>query len=406
MANPTVYSNIFSATSLQTQEEMLAVTQQKKRLFIGIPKEDSFQETRVPLIPSSVATLVAHGHRVVVEKDAGEKSNFTSKEYAEAGAEIAYSKDKVFEANVILKVTPPSSEEIDFFHPNQIIISPIHLPTLSLEYIQKIRQKRVIALAWEYIKNEDGLFPLVNTISKIAGMSAMLTAGELLSSSGGGKGILLGGIIGVPPAKVVILGSGVAAEYAIRTATGLGAQVRVFDDNVYKLTKLQHRVGFRPYTSTLDPYVLERELQDANVVIGAMHSPTGRVPIVVSEEMVAKMQTGAVIIDISIDQGGCIATSRLTTHDNPTYKTYGVLHYCVPNIASKVTQTASQAISNIIKPILLQAENSGSIEQLIYDEKGLRNGVYTYKGSLTNEYLAKKFQLKYTNIDLLLASKL
>lgn len=400
------YSSIFTESELQPQEEVLAVMRKKKKLYIGIPKETSFQENRVSLVPSSVATLIAYGHRVVVEKDAGEKSNYADQEYSEAGAEIAYSPEKVFEADVIIKVAPPSMEEMDYFKPNQIIISPIHLPTIQPEYINKLKQKRVIALAWEYIKDQVGSFPFVRIISEIAGISAMLTAGEILSNTNGGQGVLLGGITGVPPSKVVILGAGVVAEYATRTALGLGADVRIFDDNIHKMMRLQHLLGRRLYTSTINSSALIKELSDADVVIGAIHASSGRTPVVVSEDMVAKMKAGAVIIDVSIDQGGCFATSRVTTHDKPTFREYGVIHYCVPNIASRVSQTASLAVSNILTPILLQAEHTGNIERLIYDNLGLRHGVYAYKGCLTNEYLGEKFQIKSTDLNLLLSSNL
>ncbi|MGK0388162.1 MAG: alanine dehydrogenase [Maribacter sp.] len=400
------YSSIFTASELQPQEEVLAVMRQKKKLYIGIPKESSFQENRVALVPASVATLIAYGHRVVVEKDAGEKSNYADQEYSEAGAEIAYSPETVFEADVIIMVAPPSMEEMDYFKPNQIIVSPIHLPTITPEYINKLKQKRVIALAWEYIKDQVGSFPFVRIISEIAGISAMLAAGEILSNTNGGQGVLLGGITGVPPSKVVILGAGVVAEYATRTALGLGADVRIFDDNIHKMMRLQHLLGRRLYTSTINSSALIKELSDADVVIGAIHSSTGRTPVVVSEDMVAKMKAGSVIIDVSIDQGGCFATSRVTTHDNPTFREYGVIHYCVPNIASRVSQTASLAVSNILTPILLQAEHTGNIERLIYDNIGLRHGVYAYKGCLTNEYLGEKFQIKSTDLNLLLSSNL
>ena len=400
------YSSIFTESELQPQEETLAVMRKKSKLYIGIPKESSFQESRVALVPSSVATLVAYGHRVIVEKGAGAKSNYLDQEYSEAGAEIGYSPEKVFKADGIIKVAPPSMEEMDFFKPNQIIITPIHLPTIKAEYINKLKQKRVIALAWEYIKDQVGSFPFVRIISEMAGISAMLTAGEILSNTNGGQGILLGGITGVPPCKVVILGAGVVAEYATRTALGLGADVRIFDNNIHKMMRLQHLVGRRLYTSTINSAALQKELSDADVVIGAIHSSTGRTPVVISEDMVAKMKAGSVIMDVSIDQGGCFATSRVTSHDNPTFREYGVIHYCVPNIASSISQTASLAVSNILTPILLEAEHTGSIEGLIYDKIGLRHGVYAYKGCLTNEYLGEKFQIKSTDLDLLLSSNL
>lgn len=394
------------AASFQTQTETLEVQPRQGRLFIGIPKEVTVQENRIALVPSSVAVLVAHGHRVVIEQGAGSRSNFSDNDYSESGAEIVHSQEEVYKAGVILKVAPPTLKEIDLMSPDQIVISPLQLPLISAEYLYRLRHKRVIALAMEYIKDESDTFPIVRIMSEMAGISALLIAGELMSNTGGGQGILVGGISGVPSTKVVILGAGIVAEYATRTAIGLGAEVRIFDDNIYKLKRLQNQVGRPLYTSSVNPTYLMRELVTAEVVIGAMHSESGRTPMIVSEEMVAKMKPGAVIIDVSIDQGGCFETSEVTTIDKPTFVKHGVIHYCVPNIASRVSRTASIAVSNILTPILLKAGSTGSLESLFFDNPGLRHGVYTYKGSLTNEYLGRRFNIKSTDIDLLLMSRL
>lgn len=396
----------FFGSQWATQTETLAVGKKKNQLFIGIPKESTLQENRVALVPSSVATLVAHGHRVVIETDAGSTSHFSDHDYSEAGAEIAHDRTKVYEANVLLKVAPPTIEEIELMHPNQVLISPLQLPIISAEYIQRLRQKRVIALAMEYIMDESGTFPVVRIMSEMAGLSAMLTAAELLASTSGGKGVLLGGISGVPSAKVVILGAGIVAEYATRTALGLGAEVRIFDNNIYKLKRIQNEVGQQLYTSAVNPVYLGRELLNADVVIGAIHAKNGRTPVVVSEEMVSRMRSGSVIIDVSIDQGGCFATSRVTSLDKPTFVKHGVIHYCVPNMASRVARTASVAVSNILTPILQKAADSGGIEALLYGNHGLRHGVYTYKGCLTNAYLSERFEIKFTALDLLITSNL
>jgi alanine dehydrogenase len=391
---------------LEPQSEMLQVHQSPGKMFIGIPRETTLQENRVALVPPSVASLVAHGHRILVESGAGEKSSFSDHEYSEAAAEIAYSQEQVYKADVILKAAPPTLQEIDLMRPNQLLISPLQLPTISPDYIHKLRQHRVIALAMEYIKDESGSFPVVRIMSEMAGISAILTAAELMARPSGGKGVLLGGISGVPSAKVVILGAGVVAEYAIRAALGLGAEVRVFDDNIYKLKRLQNLVGRPLFTSSLNPHYLEQELVTADVVIGAIHSGAGRTPVVVSEDMVAKMRPGAVIVDVSIDQGGCFATSEVTTLERPTFIRHEVIHYCVPNIASRLSRTASIAISNIMTPILLKAGSTNSIEQLFFSNPGLRHGVYTYKGSLTNTYLGQRFHIKSTDLDLLITSNL
>jgi len=395
-----------TGTQLETQTERLEVDTPGGKSVIGVPKEVSFQENRVALVPSAVATLVAHGHRVLVESKAGEKSNYTDTDYSEAGAEILFDREQVFQADVLIKVAPPTLEEAGLMHPGQVLISPLHLPVISAEYLNKLKEKRVIALAMEYIQDDTGSFPIVRIMSELAGIEAMLTAAELLSTTRGGKGVLLGGISGVPPAKVVILGAGVVALFATRVALGLGAEVRVFDNNVGKLMRLQQLIGRPLNTSTLNPIQLRKELLTADVAIGAVHSRTGRTPILVPEEVVMEMKPGSVIVDVSIDQGGCFETSEVTNHLHPTFVKHEVIHYCVPNIASKVSRTASIAVSNILTPILLQAGRPESIERLLFDHPGLRHGVYMYKGCLTNEYLGKRFQIKFTDLDLLITSRL
>lgn len=388
----------------ETKTEMLEVVPRQQRLFIGIPKETTLQENRVALVPHSVATLTAHGHRIMVEAGAGQKSKFNDNDYSEAGAEIAKSQEDVFKADVILKVAPLTLAEIDLMRPNQVIISPIHLPLLKPEYITKLQKKRVIALAMEYIRDDEtGVFPIVRVMSEIAGTSAILIAADLLSTARGGKGVLLGGIAGVPPAKVIILGAGVVAEFASRTAIGLGAEVRIFDNNVYKLMRLQKHVGRQLHTSVINPHHLREQLITADVAIGAIHSSHGRTPVVVPDDIIQRMKPGSVIIDVSIDQGGIFETSQTTSLDKPTFVKHGVIHYCVPNIPSRVARTASDAISNILTSLLLKAE-TGGILPLITSHEGLRNGVYTYKGCLTNAYLGERFQLKSTNLDLLITS--
>lgn len=392
------------ASLLSPQEETLEVAQKKENLYIGIPKETGFQENRIALTPSSVSRLIRAGHRIVIEQGAGEKAHFSDLEYSEAGAEIAYTAEQVFKAAVMLKVAPLTLEEIELCHPNQIIISPIHLPTMTEDYLYRLKQKRVTALAMEYMKDMSGIFPFVRMMSEMAGISAIQIAADLLSATSGGRGIMMGGLSGVPPTKVVILGAGVVAEVATRVALGFGAEVRVFDNNIQKLMRLQGDLGRRLYTGTFNTQEFEQELFDADVVIGAIHSETGRTPCVVSEEMVEKMREGAVIIDVSIDQGGCVATSRATTHDKPTFRKYGVIHYCVPNMASRFPRTSSTAFSNILTPFFLNAGGVAGIENLLRTSLGFRNGVYLYRGCLTNKYLSERFRIKFTNIDLLLTN--
>ncbi|SEQ48521.1 alanine dehydrogenase [Neolewinella agarilytica] len=391
----------------QTQTETLAVQHKQESLFIGIPKEITLQEKRVALVPSGVANLTSRGHRVLVETGAGIQSNFTDHSFSEQGGEIAYSAQEVYEkAKVILKVAPPTLDEIEMMQPGTVLISPLQLPTISAEYLYRLKNKRIIALAMEYMQDEEGSFPIVRIMSEMAGISAVQTAAELLSTTTGGPGVLLGGVSGVPSAKVVILGGGVVAEFATRAALGMGAEVRIFDDNIHKLMRLQNSVGRQLYTSAMNPYYLRKELLSAEVAIGAIHAEHGRTPIVVSEEMVRSMRPGSVIIDVSIDQGGCFATSEMTTLQKPTFRKHDVIHYCVPNLASRVGRTASIAVNNILVPLLLRADGARSFEHFILRQAGLRHGVYTFRGCLTNPYLGKRFDMRCTDIDLLMTSGL
>ena len=399
------FSEFFTEGQYLTQVETLEVSNKSKSLTIGLPKEEGVDENRIAIVPNSLRTLIGYGHKVKIEAGAGLKSKYTDHDYSEAGAMIEYSKESVFQCDVLIKVAPPTLEEIELMHPNQILISPILLPTVTEEYLFALKRKRVIAMAMEYLQSEDGAFPLVRIMSEIAGMTSIFTAAELLSYSRGGRGVLLGGVSGVPPAKVVILGAGVVGEFATKTALGLGASVRIFDNQIAKLMRIQNIIGRHLHTSTFNPVYLGYQLISADVVIGAVHSKTGRSPILVTEEMVSKMKPGAVIVDVSIDQGGCIETSEVTSHSKPTVVKNDVLHYGVPNIASKVPRTASMAISNIITPLLIKMGNFGSMENLLYNSKNIRTGVYAYKGALTNEYLSKRFNIKYQNINLLIASK-
>ncbi|MGB4957969.1 MAG: alanine dehydrogenase [Saprospiraceae bacterium] len=404
--NPIIFSDFFTVGQYETEVETLAVAGKSQSLTIGVPKEIILSEHRVALVPHSIRTLVGYGHKVIIESGAGQKSSFTDHHFSEAGAEITANKEQVFKSKVLVKIAPPTSEEIDMMQSDQILISPLQLPVLKDDYLERLKKKRITALAMEYLQSEDGNYPIVRIMSEIAGTCAVLTAAEYLNNTrDGGRGMLLGGVSGVPPAKIVILGAGVVAESVIKVAIGLGASIRVFDNDITKLMRLQNVVGRHLHTSSINPVYLAYQLTSADVVIGAIHSKSGRTPIIVSEEMVSKMKDGAVIIDVSIDQGGCIETSRMTTLENPSYIKHGVIHYCVPNIASKVSRTASLAVSNIITPLLLKMGNELHFDNILYQNEGIRHGCYTYKGCITNEYLSKRFGLKYTSLDLLLTSK-
>ncbi|BDB55258.1 alanine dehydrogenase [Flavobacterium ammoniigenes] len=390
----------FTKEQLLPQEETLEIAKHKSELFIGIPKETSHQERRICLTPDAVNSLTSHGHRVMVEAGAGESSSYSDKEYADAGAEITQDPKKVFGCPMILKVEPASLAEIEMINHNTIIISAIQIKTRKKEYFEALTKKKITALAFEYIKDEDGTYPAVKSLSEIAGTASVLIASELMITNQFGKGLLFGNITGVPPTDVVILGAGTVGEFAAKTAIGLGATVKVFDNSITKLRRLQNNLNQRIFTSTIQPKSLLKALRRCDVAIGAMRG-IERCPVVVTETMVEHMKKGAVIVDVSIDTGGCFETSEVTTHEKPTFIKNNVVHYCVPNIPSRYSKTASLSISNIITPYLMQIAEDGGIESAIRCNKGLKNGVYMYHGILTNKAIGDWFGLSDSDINLI-----
>jgi alanine dehydrogenase len=393
---------IFSSFGLLPKEEMLEIKPNFKQLQIGIPKESSFQENRVSLTPDSVGLLVANGHSIVIEKGAGLASNFSDTEYTNKGAELVYSKEEVFKANIILKIEPPTKEELKLIQKGQDLISAVQMSTQSADYFKTLLKKNITAFGFEFIKDNHDKLPIVRSMSEIAGNTSILIAGEYLSNTNNGKGLMLGGISGLMPTNVVVIGAGTVGEYACRTSLGLGASVIVFDDSVTKLRRLQNNINHRISTSSLQPKALGKALKRADVVIAALQIGDGKVPCLVSEEMVSEMKKGAVVVDVSIDQGGCFETSEVTSHKKPIFVKHGVVHYCVPNIASRVSRTASMAISNIITPILLRIAEEGGVENTIRKYDSLRKGVYAYHGNLTNKVLSKNFNISFVDLDLIM----
>lgn len=390
-------------TSLETQPEKLDVMSRRSEIKLGIPNE-GFKESRIPLIPRAVKLLVNRGFHIVVQRHAGETAGYTASQFSEAGAEIVEQNDEVFKADVILKCGPPHTEELPCYRPNHLILSPMQFTTLKKPLLEEMLKKQVNAVAFEYLQDDDGNYPVVRTVSEMVGITAIMKAGELLSNIEHGRGKLLGGIAGVPPAMVVILGAGLVAQSAARAALGMGAEIKVFDNNITKLMRLRNELGRGFFTSTIDETILGNALSNCDVALGAIHSPEGRSPLIVTENMIRRMKEGSVVVDISIDQGGCFETSAPTTHERPTFIKHGVVHYCVPNIASSVPKTASQALSNILTPILLRAQDTMDINRLVEQNRGLRHGLYTFKGKLTKRFLAERFDLKYTDLDLIIPS--
>lgn len=396
---------ISTSFSYETLEETLDVKPKSTPLHIGIPKETAFQENRIALTPDAVGVLVSNGHNVVIEHNAGEASHYRDKDYSEGGARIVFDKSEVLKAPILVKSAPVIEEDLPLLHLNQIVISPIHLSAMKAELLQKMMEKKITGISFENLKDDSGTYPIVRSMSEIAGSAVMLIAGQYLSSSNHGKGVLLGGISGIPPTKVIILGAGIVGEFAARAALALGASVKVFDNSVYRLKRLQNNIGQRMWTSVMEPRILAKQIKTCEIAVGALSSQSGRTPVVVTEEMVSNMRPGSVIIDVSIDRGGCFETSEITTHEQPVFQKYGVIHYCVPNIPSGFARTASHAISNVLMPLLLEAGEEGGFENLVWHKIHLRSGIYLFKGALTNFHLSQRFDLKYTDLNLLIASQ-
>ena len=391
----------FSKEELIPQAEMLEIKKQKGELFIGLPKETYLGEKRVCLTPDAVTALTSNGHRIVIETGAGNGANYTDKEYSDAGAKISYDIEEAFKCNIVLKIAPPTEIEIEYINPQTILISSLQLKTQNKNYFENLAKKRITAVAFDFIKDEHETYPIVKSLSEIAGTASVLIAGELMSGFNKGNGLLFGNISGVPPTSVVIFGAGTVGEYAARTALGLGARVKVFDNSITKLRKLQHSLNAPIYTSTVQPKSVSKALMRCDVAIGAIRGKN-RSPIVATETMIEQMKEGAIIVDVSIDRGGCFETSNVTTHITPTFVKHGVIHYCVPNIPARYSRTASLSIINIFTPYLLNIAEEGGFENAARFDKSLRNGMYFYHGILTNKTVADWFDIPYRDINLLI----
>ncbi|EDM44571.1 pyridine nucleotide transhydrogenase, alpha subunit [unidentified eubacterium SCB49] len=395
------HNSPFTKEQLIPQEEKLEISRQKGALYIGLPKEIYFQEKRICLTPDAVAAIVSNGHKVLVENGAGEEAGFTDKSYSEAGATLTKDTRKVFGCPMLLKVEPPTLEELEMINPKTVLISALQLKTRQSKYFEILAKKKITAVGFEFIKDQDGSYPAVKALSEIAGTASVLIASELMVNAKKGNGLLFGNISGVPPVEVVVIGAGTVGQFAVRSALGLGANVKVFDSSITKLRKIQTNVGCTLYTSTIQPKNLIKALRRCDVAIGAVRG-TNRSPVIVTKTMVEHMKKGAVIIDVSVDMGGCFETTETTTHDTPTQIKNGVIHYGVPNIPARYPKTASISISNIFTPYLLEIAEAGGLEEAIRFDPGLKNGLYYYRGILTNKAVANWFDLPYSDLNLLM----
>lgn len=391
-------------SKLLPQEEMLEIGKKHQKLSIGLPRENHKVESRIPLTPEAVEILTGNDHEVLIEDNAGLAANYTNTDYSEKGGIVVDKKEEVYQADIILKIAAPTFAESELLRHHQTIISSLHLSLQSKDLIENLIRKKVTSIAFEKIKDDQNCYPVTRSMSSIAGNTSVLIAAEYLSNTRGGKGVMLGGTTGITPTEVVILGAGTAAENALRAALGLGATVKVFDQSVHRLHRLQNNIGMRLHTSVFHPRVLKKALKSADVVIGAVHLSKHGPRFYVTEDMVKVMKKGSVIVDISIDQGGCIETSVCKTQTDPVFVKHGVIHYCVPNIPSRVARTASIAISNVFLPLLLDVGENGGLLPKLKSDKGFRHGVYIYNGILTDEYIGKVFNLASKDIDLLMAA--
>ncbi|MFN0203980.1 MAG: alanine dehydrogenase [Bacteroidia bacterium] len=395
--------------SVYTIEKPEKLKEQHKKMKIGVPKERSLQERRVALTPETVNVLVRHGHQVLIETQAGLAAHYTDHDFSEAGAIISHHVEDLYQqCDFIAKISRLSSDEISLLCPNQTIISALSLGNLTPDYIWEFCNKNITGLAFEFLQGTDNSLPLVQMMSEIAGVAAIQIAAELMSDPKYGNGILLGGVTGIPPAVITIIGAGTVGYHAAKTALGMGARVRIIDESIEKLRAIKKELGLEVYTMVAQYNYIKEAVTTSDVVIGAAYTQGKTTPVVVTEDMVKEMKEGSIIIDVAIDQGGCVDTSEITDHDHPTFTKHGVIHYCVPNIAAKYARTASMAVSNVLGPLLVAIGDAGGLERLMQQNEGVKQGIYTYRRHLTKKTIANMFgmKMKYRDIGLLIATSL
>lgn len=394
----------FGSAALMPKEEQLEVALKRRRISIGVPNDKKNDEKRVALTPEAVNILVENDNEVIIQKGAGLGANYTDKDYSDNGAILTESPARVFSADAVIKVAPFTQHESDYLRGNQLVMSFLNVLKLDEETLGRLIRKKVTAVALEKIRDNNGLMPVMESMSEISGVTSILVASDYLSNHHGGKGVLLGGITGVTPTEVVILGANTAGEYAARAALGLGSQVKVFDSSLQNLRKFQNLVGQRLQSSVFHPQVLKKALKSADVLIGAIELEDLRPWYYITEEMIKTMKKGSVVIDLSIDRGGCIETTECRALRDPVYEKHGVIHFSAWNLPSRVARTASIALSNIFTPLFQNIAEAGGITQLMKNDPGIRNGVYLFNGILTNETLGQKFGIISKDLNLLISA--
>jgi len=394
----------FGNTAFMPKEELLETAVKNRSITIGIPNDKKDDEKRVALTPESVNLLIERGNEVIVQKGAGLGANYTDKDYSENGATLTDSPARIFSSDVIIKVAPFSEEQADLLKGNQVVMSYLNVLKLNEETLGKLIRKKVTAIAFEKIRDDNGVMPVIESMSEICGITSLLVASEYLSNMHGGKGVMLGGITGVTPTEVVIIGANTAGEYAARAAIGLGSTVKIFDNSLHRLRRFQNLLGQRLQTSVFHPQVLTKALKSADVLIGAIELEDLKPWYYITEDMIRTMKKGAVVIDLSIDRGGCIETTECRELQDPVYEKFGIIHFSACNLPSRVARTASIALSNIFTPLLQNMADAGGITQLLKNDRGVRNGAYLYNGMLTNETLGQKFGIISKDLDLLISA--
>ena len=387
----------FTEEELIPKAEKLEVIKKGKQFSIGVPKETCLNERRTCITPDAVQVLVEHGHEIIIESGAGEGSFFTDIQYSESGARITNDPKEAFGQDLILKINPPTEDEIEFMKPNTYLVSALQINLRDKDYFLKLAEKKVNAIAFEFIVDEYKQLSLVRLVGEIAGTVSILYASELLALS---NGLMLGGITGVRPAEVVVLGAGIVGEFATKAAIGLGASVRVFDNSLSKLRRLHTIVDSRVPTSIIDPKELRKALRRADVVIGAL--PRLNMTPIVTEDMVMKMKKGSVIIDITMDNGKVIETSELTTMEDPYIIKHGVIHCGLPNLTSRMPRTTTKAISNFFLSYILNYDEEGGFENMLVRKNEMKQSLYMYKGRHTKKIICDRFGLTYHDINLLI----